>query len=57
MPESRTRLTSRHQPSRIRSPQKATLPLIAVIDREGRVTGVFAGRKAARSFLQGAVLC
>lgn len=53
MPESRARPTSRHPPSRIRSPQKATLPLIAVIDREGRVTGVFAGRTAARNFLQG----
>jgi len=27
--------------------------LVALIDREGRVTGVFAGRTAARSFLQG----
>jgi hypothetical protein len=54
MPENRTRPTSRHPPDRIRSPQKASLPLIAVIDREGRVTGVFAGRTAARNFLQGA---
>ncbi|MGN7126339.1 hypothetical protein [Methylorubrum thiocyanatum] len=27
--------------------------LVALIDRDGRVTGVFAGRTAARSFLQG----
>ncbi|MBB2964334.1 hypothetical protein [Methylobacterium sp. R2-1] len=53
MPESRIRPTSWHPPSRIRSPQKAVLPLIAVIDREGRVTGVFAGRTAARTFLHG----
>lgn len=53
MLENRARPTSRHPPSHIRSPQKASLPLIAVIDREGRVSGVFAGRTAARNFLQG----
>lgn len=53
MPKIPTRPTSRHPPGRIRSTQKAAPPLIAVIDREGRVTGVFAGRTAARTFLQG----
>ena len=53
MAENRTRRTARRPPNRIRSDEKSAPALVAVIDRQGCVIGTFAGRSAARSFLQG----